>query len=257
MAANLGSSVAMVNCLGDDSYGKMYRERFDALGIDTTHVFNAPGSSGVAPIWVEANGTNRIIIVPGANDSLTPHQAAAAVEALPATLVIGELEIPQAVTAAAFSAARRRGATTVLNPAPAATLDASLLAASDWLIPNESEFALLATGALADTPPSDEAILRYASTVSARLIVTLGAAGVALVADGGVHRLPAPALHSKVIDTTGAGDAFVGAFCHGLASGLGEREAVQLGMTCASDSVTREGSQTSFPSRDACKALLA
>ncbi len=251
----------MVNMLGDDSYGRDYLERLASLGIDTTHVHTAAGTnSGVAPIWVEADGTNRIIIVPGANHKLTPAQAVAAVEALPARVVVGQLEILQEVTAAAFAAAKRLGATTVLNPAPAEALEPSLLAAADWLIPNESEFALLSSGAAVDAPPTDEAILAFASTLSAgtRLLVTLGGAGVALVsADGArVERLPPP--HTPdVVDTTGAGDAFVGAFAHGLAAGLGELDAVRLGMACASDSVRRPGTQPSFPTPEACAALLA
>lgn len=258
MARFLGSEVAMVNCLGDDANGASYRKRFEELGIDTSHVHTAAAgiSSGAAPIWVEADGQNRIIIVPGANHELTPQQAVAAVEALPAAVVIGQFEIPQVVTAAAFAAAKARGATTVLNPAPAEAISAELLAASDWLIPNESEFALLSTGALSDEPPSDEAIAAFAKKVGVRLLVTLGGAGCALVgADGSVSRLPAPPMESAVKDTTGAGDAFVGAFCHGLAAGLGELDAVRLGMACASDSVTRDGTQSSFPSRARCEAL--
>ena len=125
------------------------------------------------------------------------------------------------------------------------------------LIPNESEFAVLSTGAPSDEPPTDAAILALAAKLkSSRLLVTLGADGVALVdaAGASVERLRPPPT-SGVIDTTGAGDAFVGAFCHGLASGMPELEAVRLGMACASDSVTREGTQTSFPTRERCQTL--
>jgi ribokinase len=258
MASSLGAKVAMVTCLGDDANGTAYRQHFEALGIDTSHTHTAPGSSGCAPIWVEADGQNRIIVIPGANNSLTAAQAVAAVDALvaPASVVVGQFEIPQAVTAAAFAAAKKRGAITVLNPAPAESILPELLASSDWLIPNESEFALLATGAPTDSPPTDAAILAFAAKVGARLLVTLGAAGVALVDKDGasVQRLAAPKT-TGVVDTTGAGDAFVGAFCHGLASGLNEPDAVELGMACASDSVTREGTQTSFPTLARCREL--
>ena len=261
-ARHLGSRVAMVNCVGDDSYGTAYRKKLGELGIDTDHIYTAPNTaSGCAPIWVEADGTNRIIVVPGANDKLTPEEAVGAVEALhkgSPVVVVGQMEIPQHVTAAAFAAAKRLGATTVLNPAPAQAIIPDLLAASDWVIPNESEFALLAKGALSDEPPTDEAIKAFASTLGPqRLLVTLGAAGVALVGAGGdaIERLDAPPLSAPVVDTTGAGDSFVGAFCHGLAQGLSERDAVSLGMRCASDSVTREGTQPSFPDRARCEAL--
>ena len=110
MACNLGAAVALVNCLGDDSHGPAYRDRLKGLGVDVTHVYTAPGaSSGVAPIWVEADGTNRIIIVPGANHLLTEQQAITAIESLSPAVVIGQFEIPQKVTAAAFKAAKAKG----------------------------------------------------------------------------------------------------------------------------------------------------
>lgn len=260
MSRYLGAEVNMVTCLGDDANGSSYRKHFEKLGIGTAHTHTAQGmASGCAPIWVEADGQNRIIIIPGANHVLTPQQAVAAVEDVvkPSSVVVGQFEIPQPVTAAAFAAAKQRGATTVLNPAPAESLSAELLASSDWLIPNESEFALLATGKPSDAPPTDDQIIAFAAGVgSTRLLVTLGAQGVALVDASGkaVQRLPAPPT-SNAIDTTGAGDAFVGAFCFGLASGLAEPDAVRLGMACASDSVTREGTQTSFPTMERCKEL--
>jgi ribokinase len=243
MASLLGADVAMVNCLGDDPYGDMTLENFASFGIDTTHVHRATGASGVAPIWVESDGTNRIIIIPGANDALTSEQAVAAIEAMPNTaVVIGQLEIPQHVTTAAFSAAQQRGIITILNPAPAANLDQDLLDASTWIIPNEVEFAMLTGTDAVD----DSALTAFALQTGLRLLVTLGESGVALVReDGSVTRIPA---RSQVaVDTTGAGDAFVGAFAYGLAAGMGEQAAIDLGIACAGDSVTRQGTQTSFP----------
>eukprot|EP00928_Gymnodinium_smaydae_P062230 TRINITY_DN46140_c0_g1_i1.p1 TRINITY_DN46140_c0_g1~~TRINITY_DN46140_c0_g1_i1.p1 ORF type:complete len:339 (-),score=62.70 TRINITY_DN46140_c0_g1_i1:314-1249(-) len=259
MARLLGSEVAMVNCLGDDANGASYRKRFEELGINVDHVHTASGvASGCAPIWVEADGQNRIIVVPGANHSLTPDQATAAAESLPARVCFGQFEIPQRVTAAAFSAAKKRGVVTVLNPAPAEQIEKDLLAATDWIIPNESEFALLSRGELSDEPVTDDAIIAFATKLGVRLLVTLGASGVALVdaACTTVTRLPAPPT-GKVVDTTGAGDAFVGGFCHGLARGLDEVTACKLGMACASDSVTREGTQASFPDNEQCKQICS
>lgn len=140
MARSLGSEVSIVTCLGDDANGLSYRKHFESLGIDTKHTHTAAGvASGCAPIWVEADGQNRIIVIPGANNLLTAEQAVAAVEASTASVCFGQFEIPQAVTAVAFAAAKKRGATTILNPAPAESVQPELLAASDWLIPNESE----------------------------------------------------------------------------------------------------------------------
>ena len=255
MAARLGAAVAMVGALGDDVYADMTFDNLARQGIDAAHVARVPGSSGVAPIWVEPDGTNRIIVVGGANDAVDPAVAADAVRSMRRLdAVIGQLEIPQAVTTAAFQAARARGAVTILNPAPAAPLDADLLAASDWLIPNEHELAILAgTGSI--DPGDDAAFTAFAAQVGCRLVVTLGSRGAAVVgADGGVTRVPAVPV--RAVDTTGAGDAFVGAFGYGLAAGIDEDMAVRLGIACASDSVTRTGTQSSFATRDSAALII-
>jgi ribokinase len=252
MASLLGADVAMINSLGDDAYGDMTLENFAEFGIDTTHVHRARGSSGVAPIWVEPDGTNRIIIIPGANHALTPDQAADAVRSLPdVSVVVGQLEIPQNVTTVAFAAARESGAATILNPAPAASLDADLLAVTTWLVPNEVEFAMLTGSAATD----DEALAVFANDSGVRLLVTLGEDGVALVTESG-EVLRIAATRRDAVDTTGAGDAFVGAFAYGLAAGMDELDAIALGNACASDSVTRPGTQTSFPDTPRARKIL-
>ena len=256
MAARLGARVAMVGALGDDVYAAMTFDNLAAQGVDATHVARVAGSSGVAPIWVERDGMNRIIVVSGANDAVDPEAAAAALRSMDRVdVVIGQLEIPQRVTGAAFRAARELGATTILNPAPAAPLDADLLAAADWLIPNETEFASLAGVARLD-PDDDAAIVAYAGRLAPRLALTLGSQGAAVVMeDGRVERVAAVPV--TAVDTTGAGDAFVGAFAVGLALGLDELAAVRLGIACASDSVRRMGTQSSFASRERAAELLA
>jgi ribokinase len=255
MAARLGARVAMVGALGDDVYAGMTADNLIAQGVDATNVARVAGSSGVAPIWVEPDGTNRIIVVPGSNDMVDPEAAAGAIRSMAAVeVVIGQLEIPQRVTLAAFRAARGRGANTILNPAPAAPLDPDLLAAADWLIPNETEFAILARIEQLD-PDGDAQIVAFAQQIAPRLLVTLGSRGAALVGETGtVERIAATPV--KAIDTTGAGDAFVGAFAVGIAAGLEETAAVRLGIACASDSVTRPGTQSSFASREAAAAML-
>jgi ribokinase len=255
MAARLGARVSMVGALGDDVYAGMTVDNLIAQGVDAAHVARVEGSSGVAPIWVEPDGTNRIIVVGGANDAVDPDVAAAAVRSLAGVdVVVGQLEIPQGVTASAFRAARDVGAATVLNPAPAAVLDPDLLDGADWLIPNETEFAILA-GIDRFDPSDDAALVAFARQIGSRLVVTLGSRGVALVTQAGaVERVPA--VRVDAIDTTGAGDAFVGAFAYGLAAGLPELTAARLGIACASDSVTRRGTQSSFATRDGARDLL-
>jgi len=255
MAARLGAHVSIVGALGDDVYAEMTLENLRAQGVDATRVAHVAGSSCVAPIWVEPDGTNRIIVVGGANDAVDPEVSADAVRTLAGVrVVVGQLEIPQAVTAGAFRAAREIGALTILNPAPAAALDDALLDGADWLVPNETEFAILA-GLDRFDPSDDASILRFARRIRPRLLVTLGARGVALVTgSGSVERVPAVPV--KAMDTTGAGDAFVGAFAYGLAAGFSELTAIRLGIACASDSVTRSGTQSSFASREGAREIV-
>jgi ribokinase len=165
---------------------------------------------------------------------------------------VGQLEIPQEVTLAGFTAAHEVGAVTVLNPAPAAELLEGLLVETDWLVPNEVEFEQL-TGRPAH---DDQALVGFSSSLRGRLLVTLGSDGVALVTKSGeVVRIPS--VEVEAVDTTGAGDAFVGAFAFGLAAGLGELDAARLGNACAAQSVTRTGTQSSFPDRAGAQSILA
>ena len=253
MARLLGADVSFIGALGDDAYATMTLENFEGRGIDASGLMRVAGSSGVAPIWVEADGTNRIIVVPGANDLVTPEHADRAMRtASRVDVCVGQFEVPQAVTAAGFAAAHARGAITILNPAPAAPISTGLLAVTDWLMPNEVEFRILSGSAGEVT---DAAMLAFGARIGVRLIVTLGSRGAALVGLGGVvTRLPARAV--TAVDTTGAGDAFVGAFAVGLALGLPEVDAVRLGIACASDSVLRAGTQASFPEASAAAMIL-
>ncbi|MFV2061943.1 MAG: ribokinase [Chloroflexota bacterium] len=258
MARLMGARVAMVNALGDDGYGDETLANFVRYGIDTTYVRRVPGSSGVAPIWVESDGSNRIIIVPGANAGLLPEHGAAAVTAQEhLDAVIGQFEIDQAVTTAAFWAARDRGVVTILNPAPGAAVSTDLAEVTDWIIPNETEFAIIARAAsVAGDVEDPNALTRFATSFGARLLVTLGERGAALVReDGTVREVPAPKVDAA--DTTGAGDAFVGAFAFGLASGWDEVAAVQLGCAIAAESVRRPGTQASFPDAERSSAIVA
>jgi ribokinase len=256
MAARFGADVAMVNTLGDDDHGTAYLERFAEEGIETTFIRRVPGSSGVAPIWVDRRGTNRIIIVPGANEAVLPEVAAEAVEAFRPDVVIGQFEIPQRTTAAGFAAARRIGATTVLNPAPAAPVEAELVAVTDWLIPNGPEFGLIAGTPLGGAPDAEAATVRaLGDQLGVSLVVTLGERGALVVPRGEPESwVDAPVVDA--IDTTGAGDAFVGAFAVGLALGRSPVAAVRLGCVAAADSVTRRGTQASYADTASAVALL-
>jgi ribokinase len=254
MASRLGAKVKMINTLGDDVFGDTTLKNFQEQGIDTKYVNQVAGASGVAPIWVEDDGSNRIICVPGSNFAMTVPQVQSALsEISEIDVLVGQLEIRQEVTAAAFAAARARGITTILNPAPFAPLSSELVKNSDWIIPNETEFAGLDSSGKA--PDSDEVILELANSLGCKLVVTLGDKGAALVENGKVLRVVAPSVNA--IDTTGAGDAFVGAFSVGLGVGFEPKQAVKLGCESASLSVTRKGTQSSYPSRQEAEQILS
>ena len=173
-------------------------------------------------------------------------------------VVVGQFEIEQRVTAAGFAAARARGATTILNPAPAAPIDPGLLAVTDWLIPNEHELAAISGVTVsADLDGAGAAALgALAARLGVRLLVTLGERGAVIVTgDGSVVRAAAPRVDA--MDTTGAGDAFVGAFAWALASGMGEEMAARVGCAIAADSVTRPGTQSSFATPERASAIVA
>ena len=255
-ASRFGASVAMVNAVGDDSNGQAIVANLVAQGVATDDVAVVEGTSGVAPIWVDGAGMNRIIIIPGTNALVEPGAAAAAVRRVRAAVVVGQFEIPQVATTAAFAAAREIGATTILNPAPGAAIEPALLAVTEWLVPNETEFVLIGGRALTGGPADESAaIADLCDQLDKAMVVTLGERGVALrPRAGSVSWIPAPAV--RAVDTTGAGDAFVGAFAVGIGLGWSPAAAAALGCSAASDSVTRAGTQASYPNRGSAVAMM-
>jgi len=255
MAARFGAPVAMVNAVGNDAYGAAHLGNFANEGIDTTWMRTVEGSSGVAPIWVDGQGKNRIIIVPGANDATDPAVAAAAVAEFRPSIVVGQFEIPQATTLAAFRAARAAGITTLLNPAPAASIDPELLAATDWLAPNEPEFSAI-FGGETRSERADDDIRAAADRSGVRLVVTLGSAGAAIALPGSpVRRIPAPKV--KAVDTTGAGDSFAGCLACALGEGMDLPRALRFANAGAGLSTQRHGAAPAMARRAEIEALLA
>jgi ribokinase len=243
MAANCGAEVHFVGKLGKDLFGDLIAENFDSLGIRSDFVDRSGTPNGVAHIWVDSNGENRIIIIPGANYEIESKRAVEAITSIAnLSVVVAQCEIKQNVTLAAFRAAKERGCITILNPAPYQPLSKELLELTDWFIPNETEFKELC----GQLPISDQILSSFRPGKNS--IVTLGAEGAVLIAaDGVISRLPAP--KTTAIDTTGAGDAFVGTFAFALASGKNPVDAMNLGIKVASMSVTRKGAQSSYPSQ--------
>ena len=241
MAAHCGAEVHFIGKLGNDVFGTAIADNFVKVGIHSDSVERSDTPNGVAHIWVDGNGENRIIIIPGANHEIEIAKAVEAINAIKdLSVVVAQCEIKQEVTLAAFKAAKARGCVTILNPAPYQEISAELLALCDWIIPNETEFREL-HGAL---PTSDSVLQTFRPGKNS--IVTLGSQGAVYIsADGQLTKVSAPKV--TAVDTTGAGDAFVGTFAYSLASGKDPVTAMTLGIKVASLSVTKKGAQSSYP----------
>lgn len=252
MAARLGARVSVVVKLGRDDFGEAVLRNYQEQGIDTTFVGTAEDASGVALITVdEASGQNVITIVPGANSSLSPEDVRGAATAVQgATVLVAQLETPVPATLEAFRLAKRGGVRTLLNPAPPADLPEELLMLTDILIPNELEAAAL-TGRAVRSPEdalgAAEGLLGRGPKV---VVITLGGRG-AVLAQTGKAPFHIATESVKAVDTTGAGDAFVGSLAYFTACvpELPLADAVAKACRVASLSVQREGTQTSYPYR--------
>jgi ribokinase len=248
MAAKLGGDVTMITKLGRDIFGENTYKNFQNFGIDTQHVlFTEAAFSGVAPIAVDEDSHNSIIIVTGANDLLTPAEIEAArVSIAAAQIIVCQLEIPLETTLAALRVAREEGVATIFNPAPArAELPDELYQLSDIFCPNETETELLTglpVGTLAEAETAARVLLARGA---GQVILTLGERGSLLVAEDEVAHVPA--IPVKALDSTGAGDAFVGALAYFLAAGRPIAAAMDRANRIAGVSVQSSGTQTSFP----------
>ncbi len=249
-ARRCGAEVAMVARVGRDMFGESTLRNFTSLGIDADHVRILDGvSSGVAPIFVEPTGQNRIIVVKGANDRLMPRDVDEAAPLLEhADCLVLQFEIPFETVAYAVRVAHARGVRVVVNPAPALPIDLDLLSGVDYLIPNETEAEAL-TGMPVRTEREAERCARTLLDHGIdRVILTLGSRGAFIADDEESAMIPAFAVTAT--DTTGAGDAFIGSFATFLAEGLADRDAVARANLYAALSTTAVGTQKSFRSRD-------
>lgn len=254
-AARLGAQVAMVGCVGNDDYGVQLRDALLAEQIDCQAVSVVENSSGVALIVVDDNSQNAIVIVAGANGAMTPaviDQFDAVL--LAADVVICQLEIPDATVGYALKRARELGKTVILNPAPASRpLPTEWFASIDYLIPNESEAAALSGLPVDSLETARTAASQLIAMGAGKVIITLGAGGSLFANGKGFEQFPAPKV--KAVDTTAAGDTFVGGFAAALAAGKSEAEAIRYGQIAAALSVTRAGAQPSIPTMSDVQAF--
>ena len=257
-AARAGAKVQMISRLGDDAFGRLARETWAADGIDASLVGSCATPTGSAVILIdEVSGQNAIIVVPGACFTLTAEDVEGVGEAIrSAGVLLAQLELPLKTVERGLRLARGAGVVTILNPAPAQELGDEVLGLVDFLIPNESEAALL-TGRVVETVEQAEGAARLLMGRGARnVIVTLGAQG-ALVCAGGAEAVLVAAFDAgAVVETTGAGDAFCGGFAAALSEGRTVLEAARFGCAAAGISVTRAGTAPSMPRRGEIEMLL-
>ena len=242
-AKRAGANVALITGLGADIFGQNTKAHLEAEGVDTSAIFYGKQPSGVAHIWVDSKGENRIIIIPGANLELSEEFIENAVLRISnLSIVIAQCELPQEFAIAAFKSAKIKKAITILNPAPAVELSPELIELSDWIIPNQIEFNSLAT----EVPDGDSVEQIKNFYPDKNLLVTLGSDGAILrTKNGEIMKATAP--KTEVIDTTGAGDAFVGAFAAALDAGREMQIALEFAINFASNSVGKQGAQSSYP----------
>ena len=249
-AARAGATVSMIGAVGNDAFGTRLRSTLEDSGVDTDLLRTVEGPSGTAHIVVDDKGGNSIVVIPGANgtvDHLVPGDDSIIASA---DALLLQLEIPLAAVLAGARAARAHGIRTILTPAPAQPLPPELLAATDLLVPNEHE----ATTLTGRTDPADAAtaLLDHVPEV----VVTLGSAGSLYVARG-ADPLVVPAPQVTAVDSTGAGDTFVGALAVALTEGRSMRSALAWAGAAAALSVQRPGASASMPCRPEIEVQFA
>jgi len=248
MAAKLGGDITMVTKLGHDVFGENIFVNFQSCGVNTEHVhFTDKAFSGVAPIAVDPEGHNAIIIVTGANDLLTPEEIEAARPAIAAShILVCQLEIPLDITLDALRIAHEEGVKTIFNPAPARPdLPEEIYQLSDIFCPNESETELLTGMPVGTLEEAEKATCILMERGARTVILTLGERGSLLVTENTTEHVPVELV--KAVDTTGAGDAFVGSLAFFMASERPLFEAIECANRVAAVSVQSSGAQTSFP----------
>jgi ribokinase len=250
VAARLcGADVLMVAKVGNDLFGEATVKNFASFGIDTKHVRIVNGvSSGVAPIFVESNGQNRIIVVKGANDLLSHSDLeAAAADLRSVDTIVLQFEIPLETVYYAVRFARQHKIRCLVNPAPALPADLAALSPADYFIPNETEAEKITGLPVHSTEEAKKCATALLQKGFQKVVITLGDRG-SLIATAASAELIAP-FPVTPVDTTGAGDAFIGSFSVFLAEGLPEKEALAQANLYAALSTQRVGTQKSFPNR--------
>jgi ribokinase len=243
-AARQGAATAMLGRVGKDEFGDFLLSHLDADHVDTRLVRRDEAATGTAMIVVDGNGQNSIVLSPGANGRVSPADVdPAAFTGL--KLVLLQLEIPLETVLRAARLAKKNGVRVVLNPAPARPLPDELIALADFLLPNETELSLLTGREVRDAASAESAAHLLLDKGAPAVIVTLGADGALLVTRDAVKHVPA--FQVKAVDTTAAGDAFIGGFAAAWLRGLELEPAVRYANACGALATTKIGAQPSLP----------
>jgi ribokinase len=246
----------MIGAVGNDDFGREMLANLRAAGVEASGVMRRAGTaSGVALITVGPDGQNQIVVVGGANETLSPEEIARhAALFRRSKAVVTQLEVPLPAVEAALRAGREAGAFTVLNPAPCLELSDGLLQLCDWIVPNEIEAARLSGVTVRGRAGADAASQKLRRRSGANVLITLGPDGAWLEMDSFTGHVPA--FKVEAIDTVGAGDTFTGAFVTRLVEGAAPRDAARFGCAAAALSVTRRGAQAGIPLRAEVEAWL-
>jgi ribokinase len=249
-AARMGARVVMIARVGADSFATESIHNLRDHGIDVTHVLcDEHRPTGMASIAVDEGGSNAIIVIGGANEGLSPEDVRRATAAITETAVlVAQLETPVEATIEAFRLAKDAGMLTMLNPAPASPLPPELLQHTDLLVPNETELELLAGRVIRGVEDAKNAARQLLSWGPRTVVVTLGDRGALVVEPEATSYVRG--IGVSAVDTTGAGDVFIGTLAAMLAEERPLAEAVRWANAAAAISVTRHGTQTSCPSRE-------
>lgn len=250
-AARLGGRVTLIGRVGGDAFGEALTNGLQVDGVDTSFIrVDQHQPTGVALITIDAAGQNTIVVAPGANAALTPDDIINAEAAFSrSAILLVQLEIPFVTVEAALRLAAKHGLRVLLNPAPAAPLPDAVIAAAEFIIPNQSELAIL-TG----LPDIDSAIALLLQRGARNVIVTLGEQGAQY--SGVQGRFHVPAIPIEVVDTTAAGDAFLGALAVALVENKSVDEALRWGTAAGARAVSQPGAQSSLPRRSELESLL-
>ncbi|HVN14511.1 MAG TPA: ribokinase [Anaerolineales bacterium] len=253
-AARQGASVAMLGRVGKDNFGDFLLDNLKMNHVDTRLIQRDDAATGAAVIMVDTNGQNSIILSPGANGKVSPADVET-VSFADVKLALFQLEIPLETVLRAAITAKKNGARVLLNPAPARSLPDELIAQADFILPNETELSQLTNLSVKDIHSAETAARALLAKGAQTVIVTLGANGALIVNKHQATHVPT--FKVNPVDTTAAGDAFIGGFASALLRGLKLEEAVRYANACGGLAATKLGAQPSLPTKEDVEKFIA